>query len=281
MSSSELVPKDLLEFLKDGRQLELDGGASEIGQFSLKSADALSLSTIQVYPPADFYEDPYEDLDGLYYVDAVDLVARSERYNPEGLLCWIPGVGRFASIDIEHGTVLSFPDTSWSDIAERPTTFLNAQWFDEDGVGEPLRSWLHFPFVISERNVAIEPYGKSCPLHRNALVTLRGGKPELFDVFRQRALDNWLRDSLASFPCAGVPLNEHQLLACRDCRKAERRWLDAIKSSIGALDATPNSSGWIQCPGCGIRFSLKDTKRFANSMHLTCGQRIRIVEQPS
>lgn len=40
--------------------------------------------------------------------------------------------------------------------------------------------------------------------------------------------------------------------------------------------ATPYTEGWIECPFCGIRFSMRDKARWGGERHLTCGQRISI-----
>lgn len=42
------------------------------------------------------------------------------------------------------------------------------------------------------------------------------------------------------------------------------------------IPTAPYREGWIQCPFCGIRFSMLDKVRWGGGRHLTCGQRISI-----
>ncbi len=37
------------------------------------------------------------------------------------------------------------------------------------------------------------------------------------------------------------------------------------------------TAGWIECPSCGARFSLRDAARWNGDRHLTCGQKIVIA----
>src|SRR5262245_44562610 len=103
------LPCDMLAFLRDGRRLEYDVGASEIGRITLKRDSDLRLSTITTFPGCQsIIFDPYEDLEGLYQIDVYNLVAQSELYDPEGLLCWIVALKQFGCVDPEHGDVITF-----------------------------------------------------------------------------------------------------------------------------------------------------------------------------
>jgi uncharacterized protein YbaR (Trm112 family) len=54
--------------------------------------------------------------------------------------------------------------------------------------------------------------------------------------------------------------------------RQKRQW-----STAPVLTVDPDEDGWIACPGCGIRFTLRD-RRFALEPELwrhDCGQRIR------
>jgi len=131
---------DLLAFLREGRELEYDVVASEVGTLTHKEVSELSRSTITTFPGCDsIIEDPYEDLeDGEYQIAVYDLVAETEDYDPEGMQCWIIALKCFGSIDPEHGEVLSFPKVTWTAIVKSPIRYLAAQWQDGSGAARVL-----------------------------------------------------------------------------------------------------------------------------------------------
>lgn len=47
-----------------------------------------------------------------------------------------------------------------------------------------------------------------------------------------------------------------------------------------AADATADGGGWVRCPRCGWRFTVRDGRAWTGRRHLRCGQRIN-VEPPS
>jgi hypothetical protein len=274
---SVALPDDLLAFLRDGRRLDYDVDSSEIGRITLKRDTDLSVATITTYPGCQsIIDDPYEDMEGLYQIDVCDLVAESEAYETEGLLCWIVSLKRFGSVDPEHGDVVTFPGVTWTELAANPLPYLDAQW-DHDGVGVRVLPWLHFPFKFSEVDVVFEPYGPRCPVHGAAVAVQRTSKPVLFDVIRRREPEDWLQNYLTIFPYSGLPVSEDELLCCPDCRAAEDVWVRQVEESISPADVVPNAHGWVQCPCCGIRFLPSDSNVFKNSIHLVCGQKINIV----
>ena len=187
------LPNDLLAFLRVSRQLNYDSQKSEIGRITLKSDVDLSTSTITTFPNCQsIIEDPYSDLDGLYQIDVYDLVAESEHYDTEGLLCWIVAVKRFGCVDPEHGDVLTFPDVTWTMLAKDPLPYLDAQWGDDDGVAQRVLPWLHFPFKIRKTETVLKPYGSrpakftaralQCSEFRNCLCAMSCGKVSSGDV---------------------------------------------------------------------------------------------------
>jgi hypothetical protein len=51
--------------------------------------------------------------------------------------------------------------------------------------------------------------------------------------------------------------------------------------SAPIVDAQPDAEGWLDCPGCGARFTLRD-RRFRDGKGLwrhSCGQRVRWEEE--
>jgi len=143
--SAEL-PEDLLGFLRAGRRLDYDESISQVGYISLKRAADLAVTTIETFPNCQsIIDDPYADLDGLYQIDVYDLVAESERYDAEGLLSWIVALKQFGCVDPEHGDVISFPDLTWTELANDPLRYLDAQWAD-DHIGLRALPWLLLSF---------------------------------------------------------------------------------------------------------------------------------------
>ena len=272
------LPDDLIAFLRAGRQLDYDADNSEIGRITLKRDADLTLTTITTFPGCQsIIDDPYSDIEGLYQADVYDLVAECRDYDPQGLLCWILALRRFGCIDPEHGDVITFPDVTWTDIAANPLPYLDSQWSDDYHVAVRVLPWIHFPFKLSKTDVVIAPYGSRCPVHDTAATARRTSRPQLFDVFRRRNMDDWLQKHQATFPYSGVPVTDDELLCCSDCRVAEDAWIQGIDDSISPADATPNAHGWVQCPGCGTRFSIVDSAIFAGGIHMTCGQKINVV----
>ena len=220
--------------------------------------------------------DPYEDLDGYYEVELIDLIKESEHYDPEGLLCWMPRLKRFGCVDEDHGVVISFT-AFWLDIVRDPAGHLDSQW----GLGsvpvEEMLPWLQFRFALERRDLILDPYPSICPIHRDTITIERASSPVLSRVYRRRERDAWLASYSSEFPCSGVPANEHELKFCWRCRDLELQWVRAVQNAIPILDAKLNSHGWVQCPGCGIRFSASDDAVFQFGTHLTCGQRINVV----
>lgn len=153
MMDEALFPKDFVEFLKSGKQLEYDVDECEAGQISLLPFEELTLGEVYIdsesSPIAE--KDPHSGEKGYYAVPAVNLVADCEGYDPEGILIWLPDQQLFGTWDIDHWDVLVFPNTTWSDIVANPVKYINAQW-EPDNV----------------RCEYLEPFPK---------YTLRAGKP--------------------------------------------------------------------------------------------------------
>ncbi len=270
------LPNDLLAFLGSCRQLEYDAENSDIGRIKLKRDTDLSLTTITTFPGCQsIIDDPYSDLDGLYQSDVYDLVAASEDYDTEGLLCWIVALKRFGCIDPEHGDVITFPDVTWTNLAANPLPYLDAQWGDDDAVVRVL-PWIHFPFRLNDHEVTLQPYPELCQVHGQKITTVTSPTRTLKDLLRQRELDDWISNCQASFPYRGVPVNAREVKYCPNCRDAEDDWMGGIE--VVPPEAAPNPHGWIKCPGCGMRFHKNDTQNFQLGVHVECGQRIQVVE---
>lgn len=49
-----------------------------------------------------------------------------------------------------------------------------------------------------------------------------------------------------------------------------------FKEDCQQIDIFVDSNGWLKCPKCGIRFTIRDRHRWSGRRHLTCGQKLRI-----
>ena len=271
------LPSDLLTFLREGRQLEFDIQKSEIGPIQLVNAEDLQPTTIEVFPGCQsIVDDPYEELDGLYFVDVYDLIAEAEHYDPEGLFCYITALNCYGCVDSEHGDVITFPGLNWTQLAASPLPYLDAQW-DDTSVGSRELPWLYFPFVLAETGKVIEPYGPVCPQHQVPLGRRTLDAMPSLALIRRIAEDDWIEQQSSTFPCPGVPVEGDVFLYCGRCRAAEDEWARQIdKTVVESLDVTPYKDGWVQCPNCSLKFSFRDASVFAHNYHLTCGQKLNI-----
>jgi hypothetical protein len=275
----DVLPDDCIAFLRGGRQFEFDPSGTSIGHITLKPlADVLPEQLSVRSGSAEEVDDPYGVLDGEYLVDLIDLIAESDDYTPTGLLCWIPAVRRFGCIDIEHGTILTFPSATWTDITSDPVPFLDSQWGLPLVPAEQLLPWLHFPFKVCGIDLTLDPYSDKCPIHGTEVVVENAAKPDLYDVYRHRALESWLTAYKSQFPCAGVPVDERNVKCCAQCHELENAWIAAVENGILPIEARPNSQGWVRCPACGITFPIYAPEFFLGNIHLSCGQKLHIVQ---
>jgi len=48
------------------------------------------------------------------------------------------------------------------------------------------------------------------------------------------------------------------------------------ENNLPVVDVTPSTDGWLTCPGCGWRFTIRDCRVWTGLRHARCGQRIRL-----
>jgi len=275
-----LPPDDLLQFLNKGKQLKFNHKKSEVGPIRLKSGSELAPEVITFFAGSQdlMIDDPYEIFEGEYHANVYDLVAESEYYDPEGLLCWLSKLQCFGIIDAEHGTVISFPGATWRDIVKKPAAYLDANWNRKANNVELVLPWLHFRYTFDDNQRSFDPYPATCPVHNVPVAIDNTERPLLFKVYQVREIESWLERQATEFPCAGVPANSHQMLCCTQCRAAEDRWYEDIGNKIEPLEAKANKAGYVLCPHCGVRFPVHSPECFRAGMHVTCGQIIRVIE---
>lgn len=126
------LPKDLVEFLNAGNQLNYNFGEAEVGRVLLLSADEIHAGVIWL--------EPEDESDCYYEIPAVNLVKDCNGYDPEFILLWLPNEKVFGAWDCDHWVLTIFPKCSWSDIANNPLPYLNAQWYPDSGVGTTFRN---------------------------------------------------------------------------------------------------------------------------------------------
>jgi hypothetical protein len=126
------LPKDLQAFLQEGRQLEYDAAHSEPGRVVLKSLAELEIGAIWINSDESplMNDDPNAGEDGYYEVPAVSLTAACEGYDPDFILLWLPHERLLGTWDCDQWDLRVFPGTTWWNIVQDPTPYLNAQWSD-------------------------------------------------------------------------------------------------------------------------------------------------------
>ncbi|MEZ6143189.1 MAG: hypothetical protein R3B84_21705 [Zavarzinella sp.] len=271
------LPEDLRDFLSQSGSLEYDTAESSIGVIRLKSLDDLAESVISTHPCCQsIIDDPYKSFDGTYQISVCNLIADSDDYDPNGLFCWIPKLATYATIDTDHGDIIVFPYVTWHEIVKNPLEYLDVQWNLTD-VGTRVLPWLFFPMLLKDGRL-IDPYPKHCKIHDLAITTQTKKHHPLFEIFRDADVDRWLEASRKYFPHAGLPACTSELLSCIECFDLELRWVNEIEETTPPLDAKKNLGGFVNCPRCGLWFSPKDSAVFSERIHLTCGQKINVLE---
>ncbi len=144
----KVFPKDLVEFLKNGKQLNYDPDECEPGQITLLPFEELSLGEVYIDSEgAPFVDkDPHAEEKGYYSVPAVNLVADCDGYDPKGILIWLPDQRKFGTWDNDHWDVLFFPNVTWSDIVSDPVRYVNAQWEPKEVECDYLQPFPKYPF---------------------------------------------------------------------------------------------------------------------------------------
>jgi hypothetical protein len=169
------LPRDLVDFLRAGKQLEYDPSACDPGRVVLNSLNDLRLIEVWV----DSEETPFEPCDppgeddvyeywpdlwdpnncgGSYVVGAVPLVQRSdpERWWDDGILLWYPCYEEYGQWDSEHRNAIRFGKAvAWPDIVHDPAHFLNAKWAwdEEDPIFNWVTPWLDEAFDFRENEL--------------------------------------------------------------------------------------------------------------------------------
>lgn len=272
------LPEDLLDFLAKGRQLSRTRQTSITGRIELVRPDDLDITTLRVPPGCQSLpDDPYDSLPGHYELKVVDLIADCEEYDPEGLLCWVVSHRMFASTDLEHGDIFVFRDVGWSDIAREPSRYIDVQWNSAGRGADRVLPWREFPFVIEEDTARVEPYPQCCPIHGARLDHRKADDMSLMKVLQQIDLEGWCAEQQAKFPCAGVPVSDLEWFGCTECGEAAATWMRELFDSLPELAVVQDPNGWVRCPACGYKFSLKDRNVWKNSIHMLCGQRLSVL----
>ena len=139
------MPDDLLEFLRNGRQLDYDAEDAPTGRVTLRLVGELSVGLVWINarPTHDPQGDPHAGEGGHYVIPAVNLVAMTEEYDTgEYMLLWLPEERQYGTWDCDHAVLLSFPGVTWTDIAADPVEYIMAAC------------------DMSEPGVAVVPYAK-------------------------------------------------------------------------------------------------------------------------
>ena len=142
------LPRDFVEFLRAGENLEYDPNDAECGLVVLKPYSHLRLGECRIRTDETSVNsrDPNRGKDGDYLVKAVELIGECDAYDPEGILTWFPDFRCYGCWDVDHHKALVFPKAKWLDIVENPAEFLSAQWNGPSDITKPMAPWKHRKF---------------------------------------------------------------------------------------------------------------------------------------
>jgi hypothetical protein len=69
------------------------------------------------------------------------------------------------------------------------------------------------------------------------------------------------------------------LTICKKC--AGKGWVEGVQkyfeNDSPAIPAKVSAMGYVQCPCCGWKFSIKDKHRWTGRRHMRCGQKITLT----
>lgn len=131
------LPADLVAFLQQGAQLRYDHTRCECGHVTLLPLHKLAVGEVWIDPLRHTQRAIKPPSGGAvhYVLPAISLLASAEHYDAEYILCWLPTLGVFATADVEHGDVTTFPGITWTQIAADPLRFLDSQWSPPEARG--------------------------------------------------------------------------------------------------------------------------------------------------
>jgi len=113
------IENALEDYLRSGNKLTYDFSKAEPGEVRLCTLDELNLGVVWVSP---------ESGGGYYEIPAVSLTNYCVAYDPEFILLWLPNEQVYGAWDCDHWELIVFEGASWSDIANDPASYINAQW---------------------------------------------------------------------------------------------------------------------------------------------------------
>ena len=116
------LPKDLIEFICDGKALSYNEEKCIIGRAEFVSIDSLVSGRIYVEPKQG------SPKKGYYTIPAVDLISECESFDAWGILVWLPDIQMFGTWDCDHRKLRVFQNAVWNDIEREPVRYLNGLW---------------------------------------------------------------------------------------------------------------------------------------------------------
>ncbi|GAA5508888.1 hypothetical protein [Novipirellula caenicola] len=140
------LPADLLTFLSGDHHLDYDSSDCEIGRFSFhRLADVRTIELLLSTHGDDWIADDPHNGEGHYIVDAFDLLADCDGYDPEGLFVFVPKLATYASFDCDHESLVMYPNLSWAQFAADPVRYINAAWGPDPDIAVAVNPIGQFP----------------------------------------------------------------------------------------------------------------------------------------
>lgn len=145
------IPKELEDFLRQGKELEYDRFSCEAGRVTLTELQDLKVEEIRIstknVPRISEHDDPNKNRSGSYIIPAVSLVSDCENYDPDFILLWLPNEKMFGALSGQYSNeLIVFPQATWTDIAGDPVRYINAQWKGDYSAAEDFNPWNRYPF---------------------------------------------------------------------------------------------------------------------------------------
>ena len=145
----DALPPDIAAFLRGDRTLNCEFSDCEIGRFAFHPLDGVPQIELFLSTQGDDWidDDPHSGI-GHYVVDALDLLASCDDYDPAGLFVYVPQLELYGSFDCDHESLIVYPNLTWPAFSADPVRYINAAWGPDPDVAIPVNPIGQFPHRV-------------------------------------------------------------------------------------------------------------------------------------